>query len=272
MSRDEQVEARARELVMAAYAEAGMQPQPWFLHDDPASFRGSDYFLFKAIIEALRGASGGGLEETDCETCQGNGEIVLDWDVYLHPPEDAPADAGVADCPDCDGTGKVDAPDHPAENAKSSGEVDEEEAYQIGKRDGFEEAVAHIDRLTGGDGEYFASTIPGRGCPDHETMIRGIVDRFEAQPGEVDGWQPRIGDEVRASEHFLMKYGEWRDQPLWVAGLQACDRGGINVSVSEDWPRNSRSLGLTDGFYINRHGRPNDLVPAAIARSGNGEG
>jgi hypothetical protein len=69
-----------------------------------------------------------------------------------------------------------------------------------------------------------------------------------------------------------MEYGEWRDQPLWVAGLQACDRGGINVSVSEDWPRNSRSLGLTDGFYINRPDRPNDLVPAALARSGKGEG
>ncbi|MFC0305144.1 hypothetical protein ACFSTI_20925 [Rhizorhabdus histidinilytica] len=89
--------------------------------------------------------------------------------------------------------------------------------------------------------------------------------------GEVDGWQPRIGDEVRASEHFLKEYGEWRDQPLWVAGLQGCERGGINVSVSEDWPRNNRSLGLTDGFYVNRPDRPNDLVPAALARSGKGE-
>lgn len=56
---------------------------------------------------------------------------------------------------------------------------DDDETYEIGKRDGREEAIAEIDRLTGGDGVYFFSTIPGRGCPDTETMIRGIVERFE---------------------------------------------------------------------------------------------
>ena len=41
-----------------------------------------------------------------CTRCMGNGEIVTDWDAYLHPPKDATEEA-VADCPDCDGTGHV---------------------------------------------------------------------------------------------------------------------------------------------------------------------
>ncbi len=195
MSRDEQVEARARELVMAAYAEAGMQPQPWFLHDDPASFRGSDYFLFKAIIEALRGASGGGAERTDapinivlhCPTCglQHIDEPVGEWDgePWTNPPHRShlchgcgciwrPADIATTGIAAVETRGKADnwpatesgrsspastgliageaerrlsgactvtasadhaasacssdgsaTPDHPAENAKSSGEV-----------------------------------------------------------------------------------------------------------------------------------------------------
>lgn len=49
-------------------------------------------------------------EKTDCERCAGNGEIVTDWDEYISPPKGAPADHATADCPDCDGIGKVEAP------------------------------------------------------------------------------------------------------------------------------------------------------------------
>lgn len=42
-------------------------------------------------------------DENGCERCEGNGEIVTDWDLYLHPPEGAPGDAGTAPCPDCQG-------------------------------------------------------------------------------------------------------------------------------------------------------------------------
>jgi DnaJ-class molecular chaperone len=42
-----------------------------------------------------------------CERCQGNGEIVTDWERYLHAlPGDA-GDEAVAECSDCDGTGTV---------------------------------------------------------------------------------------------------------------------------------------------------------------------
>lgn len=49
--------------------------------------------------------------ELPCERCCGNGEIVTDWETYLHPPEGAEADAGTADCPDCDGRGTQDQGD-----------------------------------------------------------------------------------------------------------------------------------------------------------------
>ncbi|QUT04039.1 hypothetical protein KFK14_12870 [Sphingobium phenoxybenzoativorans] len=65
--------------------------------------------------------------------------------------------------------------------AAASREDDEEDIYQIGKREGFEEAIQMVDQRTGGDGEYFASTIPGRGCPDWQTMLASILDRFEAR-------------------------------------------------------------------------------------------
>ncbi len=57
---------------------------------------------------------------------------------------------------------------------------EEEVFYEIGKQDGYSQAVQDIDLRTGGNGEYFASTIPGRGCPDASTMIQNIVDRFAA--------------------------------------------------------------------------------------------
>ncbi|OAP40392.1 hypothetical protein AU381_00250 [Sinorhizobium glycinis] len=57
----------------------------------------------------------------------------------------------------------------------------DEEMYEIGKRDGYEEAVQEIDRLTGGDGEYRYCTDhdPDRHTPDPAAMIQRIVDRFE---------------------------------------------------------------------------------------------
>lgn len=40
-----------------------------------------------------------------CETCQGNGEIVTDWERYLRPYDGDVGDEAVAECPDCGGTG-----------------------------------------------------------------------------------------------------------------------------------------------------------------------
>jgi len=66
------------------------------------------------------------------------------------------------------------------EAAASTDTGDEgEDGFNIGRRDGFSEAVQLIDTLTGGDGEYYASTLPGRGCPDPDAMIANIVARHQ---------------------------------------------------------------------------------------------
>lgn len=63
----------------------------------------------------------------------------------------------------------------------------EEQAFHIGARDGFEEAVQLIDTLTGGDGEYrlVINDDPERHCPDPARMIRNIVERSTAPPPSV---------------------------------------------------------------------------------------
>lgn len=66
---------------------------------------------------------------------------------------------------------------------------DDDETYEIGKRDGYELAVQEIDQLTGGDGEYryVMGVASDRHCPDAATMKARIVERFEvAQEPVVD--------------------------------------------------------------------------------------
>lgn len=65
----------------------------------------------------------------------------------------------------------------------------EDEAYELGKRDGYEEAVADIDVLTGGDGEYRFCTDhdPERHVPDVATMKAKIAERFAAIPASEGG-------------------------------------------------------------------------------------
>lgn len=45
---------------------------------------------------------------SDCPFCCGNGEIITDWERYLHALPGDKGDEAVADCPNCDGTGAVD--------------------------------------------------------------------------------------------------------------------------------------------------------------------
>lgn len=42
-----------------------------------------------------------------CGRCQGNGEIITDWDRYLEPHEGDRGDEAVAECPDCLGSGYI---------------------------------------------------------------------------------------------------------------------------------------------------------------------
>lgn len=55
-------------------------------------------------------------EDKPCGTCQGNGEVVTDWDRYQDPHSGDKGDEAVAPCPDCDGTGEA-APTPPQAQA-----------------------------------------------------------------------------------------------------------------------------------------------------------
>ena len=55
-------------------------------------------------------------------------------------------------------------------------EAEGDEAYEIGKHEGYERAVQAIDTATGGDGEYKGSTIPGE-TVDSDVMQARIIER-----------------------------------------------------------------------------------------------
>ncbi|MFG1332069.1 hypothetical protein V5F41_12555 [Xanthobacter autotrophicus] len=81
--------------------------------------------------------------EVDCQNCAGNGEIVTNWDRYLHSHPGDTGDEAVAECPCCDGTGKVStAPAPPPEPAK---------AEVVEARKLLEKAVSALD--------YFADAV-----------------------------------------------------------------------------------------------------------------
>lgn len=93
-----------------------------------------------------------------------------------------------------------------------SGAEADDEAYEIGKRDGYEQAVQHIDRLTGGDGEYRYCTDhdPDWHTPDAPAMIQRIVDRFEVlnmlDAAHKDGRD--IPDDASAMRAVVAESGE----------------------------------------------------------------
>jgi Lar family restriction alleviation protein len=56
-----------------------------------------------------------------CERCQGNGEIVTDWERYRHPREGDVGDEAVAECPNCNGDGEVEASPSPQPSVRVTG-------------------------------------------------------------------------------------------------------------------------------------------------------
>jgi hypothetical protein len=61
-------------------------------------------------------------------------------------------------------------------NAAFTAAQDDDETYEIGKRDGYEDAIQDLDIATGGDGEFKGSTFPGE-TVDVLAMKARIVDR-----------------------------------------------------------------------------------------------
>jgi uncharacterized protein (UPF0335 family) len=70
--------------------------------------RGSAGQAEESVVTVVGTESGTVANFETCERCQGNGEIVTDWDRYKHPNEDDVGDEAVAECPDCGGEGIID--------------------------------------------------------------------------------------------------------------------------------------------------------------------
>jgi len=69
------------------------------------------------------------------------------------------------------------------------GEV--EETAEIAEQDGYSKAVQDIDVRTGGDGEYYASMMPGRGCETPQAMMANIVERFSEKEATISQLRAR---------------------------------------------------------------------------------
>ena len=85
-----------------------------------------------------------------------------------------------------------------AEKLLAAERAESDEAYELGKRDGYSEAVQEIDLKTGGDGEYRYCTDhdPDRHTPDPASMIQRIAERFETlntmeSISEINEWKER---------------------------------------------------------------------------------
>lgn len=71
--------------------------------------------------------------------------------------------------------------------SRAEGQDDADEAYEIGKSDGYVSAIQDLDRATGGDGEFrvvLGSGDDERHCPDEITMKARILARFARAEGQ----------------------------------------------------------------------------------------
>lgn len=95
----------------------------------------------------------------------------------------------------------------------------EEDAYHIGTRDGFHDAVQLFDCATGGDGEFFGSSEPG-GTVDVPVMIRRIVARLSrpnasAEPSGLPDYFPAAARLALELECLLLSCNDTAAVSKW---------------------------------------------------------
>ncbi len=127
---------------------------------------------------------------------------------------------------------------------------DDDETYEIGKRDGYSEAVQQIDQLTGGDGEYRYCTDhdPDRHTPGPAEMIQRIADRFETlnllRDAEKTGRDQEWGDgRPDAAEAERLRAIALDMQKGYVALRDLVDRAQAIISTSTypNWHETARA-------------------------------
>lgn len=106
-------------------------------------------------------------------------------------------------------------------------EQESEEMQRLAKEEGVEEATQHIDRITGGDGEYRYSTLGGeRHCPSVEVMQDRIAARFDGLRARAERAEQDL--QVTGTQyHALVAKLEQAEQALAdrnaaIVGLMDC--------------------------------------------------
>lgn len=131
-----------------------------------------------------------------------------------------------------------------------------------GSGEGVEQSIDQVKAMVGILSRKDETAEMGYALGDHLAVILAALKSPAVE------WQPRIGDPVQVSESCPYS-GDWKRTRLWVAGL-SIKRGsnGINISVCESWPPSSD--GYTDGFYIGRPKKHDDLIPGHPLTQGSG--
>ncbi|WPM82758.1 hypothetical protein R5W60_16590 [Brucella pseudintermedia] len=128
-----------------------------------------------------------------------------------------------------------------AEELLAAERVENDEAYELGKRDGYSEAVQEIDLKTGGDGEYRYCTDhdPERHTPDPASMIQRIVERFETlntmeSVSEINEWKERAekAEADNAAKDARVKELE-TERTMIVSHATMGETDGIGLTVNE---------------------------------------
>lgn len=113
---------------------------------------------------------------------------------------------------------------------------DEDEAYEIGKRDGYEEAFQELDLATGGDGEFKGSTIPGEtvDVPEMKARIASrLRDKTQLKECRICGFTiDTFFAAVKPTADFTMR-GRTKSGPD-EAVIRADEQGKVLDKVCEN--------------------------------------
>lgn len=116
-------------------------------------------------------------QNNDLLPCQFCGEARISF----NPPNNKIGFKGSINCPACLATMPREVNDDQelidCWNTRASTAPADDEAYELGKRDGYESAIQDIDIATGGDGEFKGSTIPGV-TVDVPAMKARVIERL----------------------------------------------------------------------------------------------
>ena len=145
-----------------------------------------------------------------CDRCQGNGEIVTDWDRYRHPHDGDVGDEAVAKCPDCEGEGVVAGHDAP-------------EAPQAAVRGDAKEIV---DRLRKVEGDV------RRLCLDAAMMVEYLYAR-PAEQAEPAAASPLEDDGCPKNDpECLGNNGDYHDACEWPLDAASTADGATEATVT----------------------------------------